>query len=209
VPTPQSLHAGLARLSDRPARVENVARLDPEELRLVTVLVERATEVDGVRPLSDAVTRSLAAPGASGVRHLLVHRPGPDGPCLAGYAHLDGSDPVTGVRAELVVDPTMRRAGVARVLLGHLGAGARDGRLLVSAHGDLEAARATARRLGFRPWRHLQLLASTSTVRLARLPAPEPSVYVDRDDVVALRSFLRRGYLPGDTCVLYRRSSPA
>lgn len=133
------------------ARVENVGHLDAEELRQVFLLVERATETDGVRPLSEAVSAELHGAARRDVRHVLVHVPhaGPDGTRLAGYGHLDTSDARAGGRGELAVDPELRGRGVGRLLLRHLLAGSPDQRLRLATQGNLPAARRLAAGIGY------------------------------------------------------------
>ena len=106
------------------SRVEVLQRLDPGELAAVAVLVERATEADGVRPLSEHVMLHLRHGGDAVDRHVLVYA-GPER--LAGYAHLDATDEVAGPSAELVVDPEAARAGV-RAPAGPPAAGREPGR---------------------------------------------------------------------------------
>ena len=86
--------------------LEVLRRLDVDETDAVSLLVERATESDGVRPLSEHVSLHLRYGGDEGVRHLLLYGEGQaDQPHLAGYAHLDVTDEVAGSSSELVVDP--------------------------------------------------------------------------------------------------------
>jgi len=107
----------------------------------VRTLAERASAADGVAPLSEQPLLWLTEPEAP-VIHLRAQ--GPDG--LVGYAQLDvGSQ--SSVRAELVVDPGHRRAGIGRALLARAQAEASSvpGReLRVWAHGDLRPAHAFA-----------------------------------------------------------------
>jgi mycothiol synthase len=145
------------------ARVENVGHLDAAELRQVFLLVERATEADGVRPLSEAVSLELHGAARPDVRHVLVYVPdaGPEGTRLAGYGHLDTSGRHTG-RAELVVDPQLRRRGVGRLVLRHLLAGSPGQRLQVAAQGDLPAARRLAAGIGYVPVQQIRPKAGCS-----------------------------------------------
>lgn len=156
------------------ARVENLGRLDVEELGRVSLLVERATEADGVRPLSEHVSLHLRAGGDEGVRHVLVYVPdaGPDGNRLAGYGHLDVSDAVEGSSAELAVDPDLRGRGIAKLLVRHLLAGSPDGRLRLWAHGDLPAARHLAQELGFTRSRRLDQMRRTLLAPISPVPTP-------------------------------------
>ena len=83
-----------------------LTKLDADETDAVTLLGERATEHDGVRPLSEHVSLHLRHGGDEGVRHLLAYGDGRGAlPHLAGYAHLDVTDEVAGSSAEVVVDP--------------------------------------------------------------------------------------------------------
>jgi mycothiol synthase len=156
------------------AKVENLGRLDAEELRRVSLLVERATEADGVRPLSEHVSLHLRSGGDDGVRHILVHIPdaGPDGALLAGYGHLDPSDLVEGSSAELAVDPDLRRRGVGRLLVRHLLSGSPDGRLRLWAHSDLPGARRLSQELGFSQSRRLEQMRRSLFAPLPSTPTP-------------------------------------
>jgi mycothiol synthase len=154
--------------------VENVGRLDAEELRRVSLLVERATEADGVRPLSEHVSLHLRCACDDGVRHVLVHVPhsGPDGDRLVGYGHLDSRDAVGGSSAELAVDPDARRHGVGRLLVRHLLAGSPDGRLRLWAHGDLIGARLLGQHLGYTRSRRLERMRRSLFAPLPTTPPP-------------------------------------
>ncbi len=148
------------------ARVEVLHGLDPGELAAVAVLVERATEADGVRPLSEHVVLHLRHGGEEPVRHVLVYA-GPDR--LAGYAYLDMSDAVTGASAELVVDPELRSQGYGRRLVRQLLAEAPQGRLRLWSHGERGGATALARSMGFTVTRSLWQMR-----RSLYAPLPEP-----------------------------------
>ncbi len=149
------------------ARVEVLRRLDPGELAAVAVLVERATEADGVRPLSEHVTLHLRHGGDTNVRHVLVYAAGDDR--LAGYGHLDVSDEVSGSSAELVVDPGLRGNGYGRRLAAQLLAESPDGRLRLWSHGGHAAAAALAGSMGFSVSRSLWQMR-----RSLYAPLPEP-----------------------------------
>lgn len=148
------------------ARVEVVQRLDPSELAAVAVLVERATESDGVRPLSEHVMLHLRHGGDTADRHVLVYA-GPDR--LAGYAHLDSSDEVAGASAELVVDPGLRGQGFGRRLVRQLLAESGDGRLRLWSHGGHPSAAGLAAAMGFTVSRSLWQMRRSL---YAPLPAP-------------------------------------
>jgi mycothiol synthase len=188
------------------ARVENLGGLDSDELRRVSLLVERATEADGVRPLSEETNLSLAADATQGIRHLLVYLPhaSPGGGRLAGYGRLDPQGSVDGSRAELIVDPDLRSRGAGRLLVRHLIAGAPSDGLSLWAHGDLAPARVFAHRLGFTDCRRLHQLLR-SPMQSSPAGVSEETRYVDPDDEAALRLSERLGFTKWQTVACYRR----
>ncbi len=152
---------------DSPAptpRVEILGRLSPDQVDQVEALVRRATEADGVRPLSEHVSLHLRHGGDQEVRNVLVHVDGR----LAAYGHLDVTDLVEGASAELVVEPSMRRRGIGSLLVTTLLA-ASDGRLRLWAHGEHPAAAVMAQSLGFRQVRSLWQMRRSL---YAPLPSP-------------------------------------
>jgi len=146
-------------------RLEVLGRLDSDEVASVALLVERATEVDGVHPLSEHVVLHLRYGGDASALNILAFR----GPALVGYAHLDTTDEVAGASAELVVDPAHRGVGLGRHLVEAALAGTSDGRLRLWAHGGHPAAAALAVALGFTKVRELWQMR-----RLLRAELPEP-----------------------------------
>jgi mycothiol synthase len=163
------------------AQLEILGRLDADETAAVSLLVERATESDGVRPLSEHVMLHLRYGGDEPVRNLLVYGEGRgDRPHLAGYAHLDVTDAVEGASAELVVDPAWRERGVGRLLGDTLLHESPDGRLRLWAHGEHPGAIALARSMGLVRTRHLMQMR-----RSLFAPLPRPLL----PDGVAVRTF--------------------
>ena len=114
-------------------------------------LAAAAADEDGVRPLSEHVMLHLRYGGDPQARNLLLH----EGTDLAGYAHLDPTDPVEGPSGELVIDPRFRGRGLGSKLVAALvtAAGGRPVRLW--AHGDLPAASRLATSAGFERIRSL------------------------------------------------------
>jgi mycothiol synthase len=112
------------------------AGLSDDEQRKIHELIAAAKRADGVAPVGDQVLRELAH---DRTKHLLAI----DGGEISGYLNLTGSPGM----AELVVHPNARRRGIgsamARAGLSEGGDGTR-----IWAHGNLEAARATAAALG-------------------------------------------------------------
>ncbi len=177
-------------------------------MQSVLALLEQATRVDAVAPLSEQVLLQVRdspadageLPVAGSSRHLLAY----DGPRLAGYAHLTPAlprvpgAPTEPATAELVVAVASRRRGVARLLLGTLQQGALDhsaveqgaldegtATLQAWAHGDLPAARSLAMREGFTVVRQLWQLRRPLGDGTARLPDAElPEGFRSRGFVV-------------------------
>ncbi|MBI1378329.1 MAG: mycothiol synthase [Frankiales bacterium] len=152
-------------------------RLADADVTDVGVLVERVTEADGIRPLSEHVTLHLRHGGDVDVRHVL----GRVGDELAAYGHLDVTDLVAGASAELAVAPRFRRRGIGRLLVERLVAESPDGRLRLWAHGELSGAASLAESLGFHRSRTLHQMRRSLYAAL-----PEP-VWPDG---IRLRSFL-------------------
>ncbi len=149
--------------------IERRQRLSADEVAQVTRLVDEVTEADGVRPLSEHVMLHLRYGGDTPARNLLGWLDSDNRRALAGYAHLDVTDPVDGASAELAVAPGLRRAGFGRQLVGALLAET-DGRLRLWAHGEHPAAAALAGSMGFARDRILWQLRRSL---YAPLPAPE------------------------------------
>ena len=128
----------------------------------VRALADRAAAVDGVHPLSEQPLLWLSATEAP-----VIHLCAEVGPDLVGYAQLDvGTQSST--KAELVVDPGHRRAGVGRALLTRALAETAvvPGRTLrVWAHGDLPAARQFAEDQGMAVVRELLQMRVDLTTR--------------------------------------------
>lgn len=129
------------------AHVEVSRQLSDAEIGAVSGIVERVTEADGVRPLSEHVMLHLRYGGDSDVRHVLVWDTASD--ALLAYAHLDVTDPVDGPSAELAVDPSARGRGLGTTLVERLRSESPDGRLRLWAHGEHAAASGLAISMGF------------------------------------------------------------
>ena len=121
------------------------ARLDEEQAGAVLKLAAAATHSDGVAPLSEHVMLHLRYGGDPRARNVLLF----DGGELAGYAHLDPTDPVEGPSGELVIHPLLRRRGLGRMAVSALMAQAGGRPLRLWAHGALPAADRLAASAGF------------------------------------------------------------
>jgi mycothiol synthase len=145
-------------------------RLDPATVAEVRTLVAAVADADGVAPMSEHALLHLRHGGEPSDRNLLLRD---DDGALAGFAHVDVSDPVDGPSAELAVAPDHRRHGLGRLLGAAVLATADDadpaGRLRLWAHGGLSAAHGLAASLGLVRTRVLLQLRRSL---LGRLPAP-------------------------------------
>ncbi|MET8141568.1 mycothiol synthase [Sphaerisporangium sp. NPDC005288] len=126
------------------ARVDIRERLGEQEVAAVVALVDAATDADSVRPLNEHVMLHLRYGGDPGAKAVLLY----DGDTLAGFAHIDPTDPVEGPSGELVVHPAHRRKGLGRQLT-EVALAQSDGRLRLWAHGDQPEAERLATSLGF------------------------------------------------------------
>ncbi len=126
-------------------------RLADGEVSAVLALASAAADEDGVAPLSEHVMLHLRGGGDPPARNLLRY----EGGDLAGYAHLDPTDPVQGPSGELVVHPRFRHRGLGSSLVAAL-VNAADGRpIRLWAHGELPAATRLATAAGFERIRSL------------------------------------------------------
>jgi mycothiol synthase len=135
----------------------------------VLALVGAATDQDSVSPLSEHVLLHLRYGGDPQARNLLLTHEGE----LAGYAHLDPTDPVEGPSGELVIHPAHRRRGLGLALTRALLAEAGPRPLRLWAHGDLPGASALADRAGFQRIRALWTMRRSLQAPLATPHFPD------------------------------------
>ena len=165
-------------------RVEVVGLLSEDEVRAVADLVEAATEVDGVRPLSEHVMLHLRYGGDAPVRNVLIYgsegssigSDGKDtngGQRLAAYGHLDVTDEVAGASAEVVVHPLARHHGLGHLLVATTIAETPDGRLRLWSHGEHPGAAALAASMGFSQSRALWQMRRSLYATLPEPKLPE------------------------------------
>lgn len=133
-------------------------------------LVDRCTEHDGMRPLSEHVWLHLKEGGDEHGRHLIARD---DTHNAVGYAHLDITDEVEGPSAEVAVDPAARRQGLGRQLIEALLSVSPDGRLRLWAHGQQAGAAELALSMGFSRSRVLWQMRRSLYAPLPRPVIPE------------------------------------
>ncbi len=139
-------------------------QIPAQDAAAVLALVQRAADEDEVGPLSEHVMLHLRYGGDSRARNILLWRDGK----LAGYGHLDPTDPVEGPAAEMVIDPASRRQGLGLILGEALVAESGDGRLRLWAHGELPAAARLAAAAGFVRARALWQMRRSLQTRIGR-----------------------------------------
>lgn len=127
-------------------------------------LVQRAAEEDEVSPLSEHVMLHLRYGGDPRARNIRLWQDGK----LAGYGHLDPTDPVEGPAGEMVVHPAFRRRGLGLILGEALAAEAGTAGLRLWAHGDLPAAARLAVAAGFGRSRALWQMRRSLQSRIGR-----------------------------------------
>ena len=90
--------------------ISSLSHLSPEVQSQVLALIARATDLDGVPPVSEHVLLHLRHGGDKADTHFIAI----ENNKVVGYAHLDLTDEVEGPSAELVVDPSHRKSGIGR-----------------------------------------------------------------------------------------------
>jgi mycothiol synthase len=139
-------------------------RLTSDDVAAVLELVRLATEEDGVAPLSEHVMLHLRYGGDRQARNVLLTAGGE----IAGYAHLDPTDPVEGPSGELVIHPAHRRQHLGLALVQALASEAGPHQLRLWAHGDLPAAGRLAAAAGFERVRALWQMRRSLQTQLDR-----------------------------------------
>lgn len=133
--------------------------------RRIRDVIDAAAAYDGVRPVGDQVLRELPH---DRTRHLVAR----DGDDIVGYLNLVAGEADSPAMAEAVVHPDARRRGIGSAMIGSAlsegGEGAR-----IWAHGNLEAARATAAAIG------LDVARELLQMRRSVKDLPQPTIPPD------------------------------
>ena len=124
--------------------ITQLTHLNPEHQSQVLSLIARATDHDGVPPVSEHVLLHLRHGGDKADTHFIATQEN----IVVGYAHLDLTDKVEGPSAELVVHPEHRKSGIGQALLLELQSAAGT-TLRLWSHGDLPGAKNIAESNGF------------------------------------------------------------
>ncbi|MCR0988436.1 mycothiol synthase [Streptomyces albidoflavus] len=132
-------------------QIHTTDELTEDQAATVLALMADAAAEDGQQAVSEQGRLQLRGGRREGVRHLLLTADGQ----LAGYAQLEGADPVEPPAGELVVHPAHRGRGHGRAL-GTALLEASGGPLRLWAHGGHPAARHLATVLGMSLFRELR-----------------------------------------------------
>jgi mycothiol synthase len=146
------------------SEVRITERLDDADVASVLRLVRLATDEDGVAPLSEHVMLHLRYGGDRQARNVMLMHDGQ----VAGYAHLDPTDPVEGPSGELVIHPGFRQQHLGLALVKALTGQAGGRPLRLWAHGDLPAASRLAEAAGFERVRALWQMRRSLQAQLGR-----------------------------------------
>ncbi len=122
--------------------------LDSNAQLEVLALIAKASDYDGVPPVSEHVLLHLRHGGDKDDRHIIATTEKDDRSSIIGYAHLDLTDLVEGPSAELVIHPDHRNKGLGSDLLAEVTRLAGP-RLRLWSHGDLPCAQSITRRARF------------------------------------------------------------
>ncbi len=131
-------------------QLEVSSSLSDADVHAIAVLVERATELDGARPLSDHVMLHLLGDSDERFLHICAWQ----GVQLTGYACIDRTDSTGGPSVEIAVDTAGRGIGVGADLLDQA-LKETSGQLQLWAHGQTAAAASLAQSRGFIKTREL------------------------------------------------------
>jgi mycothiol synthase len=123
------------------------ASLTPGDQDQIREVIAAATLADGVAPVGEQVLRELPL---QRTKHLVAA----DGQRIVGYLSLTPGTDAAPPTAELVVAPDSRRHGIGASLVRAAINTAGD-TTRIWAHGNLDAARATAAALGLKPVREM------------------------------------------------------
>ena len=154
----------------RPVTVTQQGKLSDAETADVARLIDAVADTDGVSPVNEHVLLHLRHGGDAESSNFLLRTA--DGK-LAGYAHLDPTDPIAGPAAELAIHPGHRGHGLGRELLRAVEQASPDGRLRLWAHGAHAGAEALAVRAGYSRTRVLWQMRKSLLAHLPPLEIPD------------------------------------
>lgn len=144
-------------------------KLSAEQISQIKALINAATLVDEMAPLSEHVLIHINLGDGTFDEHILATSKSGE---LVGYLHLDKSDEVSGPVVEVVVHPQFRGQQVGTQLVQFAMNRLHDNRLRLWAHGELISAYALAKKLGFTKARELWQMRRSLYAELPKLELP-------------------------------------
>lgn len=144
-------------------------KLSAEQISHIKALINAATLVDEMAPLSEHVLIHINLGDGTFDEHILASSENGE---LVGYLHLDKSDEVSGPVVEVVVHPQFRGQKVGTQLVEFAMNRLHDNRLRLWAHGELMGAYALAKKLGFTKARELWQMRRSLYAELPKLELP-------------------------------------
>ena len=148
-------------------QLEISRRLTTAQVDAIAHLVERVTEADGVRPLSEQIILRLVEQDGANLEHFTAW----EGPKLVGYGVLDRSNAAVGPVFEVAVDTGTRRSGIGGQLLD-LALRETAGHLSLWAHGEFTAGIALSESRGLLRLRTLNKMRRSLFTALPSAPTP-------------------------------------
>lgn len=147
-----------------------VERISAQQISQVKALINAATLVDEMAPLSEHVLIHINLGDGTSAEHILAIS---DTGEFVGYLHLDKRDEVSGPVVEVVVHPQFRGQKIGTQLVQFAMNRLQDNRLRLWAHGELMSAYALAKKLGFTKARELWQMRRSLYAELPKLELPE------------------------------------
>lgn len=114
-------------------------------------IVNESFQVDSVNPLNEHAHLHLKHGGDKPISHILAAKDGK----IVGYGHLDQTDLLEGPAAEIVVAPSFRNQGIAKLILRKIEEITNPKPIRLWAHGNVAAASYFTKSLNYEPVREI------------------------------------------------------
>jgi len=131
--------------------ISTVDSLTKDQQEQIFDLVKKSFQEDLVSPLNEHAELHLKHGGDKPITHILATQNG----AVLGYGHLDQTDLLEGPAAEIVVMPTHRNKGIAKLILKKIEDIAKPKPVRLWAHGNVAAAKKFTESLNYHPIREI------------------------------------------------------
>jgi len=161
--------------------ISTVDSLSQAQQDQISNIVKEAFRVDFVNPLNEHAQLHLKHGGDKPITHILATVEEK----IIGYGHLDQTDLLEGPAAEIVVIPTFRKQGVARLILKKIEEIAKPEPVRLWAHGNIAAAKNFAKNLNYHPIREIVQLKFSLLNVISDFKFPQefqPTTYQNEND---------------------------